>query len=97
MDKDIAIKLKLVGKEYTMKCSRADEPLYREAADLIKEEYQSMLDRFGAQAHVEEKDLLIYTSLQIALRLKVLEYKCSGEDERLQSLERELSDYLKTL
>ncbi len=97
MDKDIAIKLKLVGKEYTMRCSRADEPLYREAADLIKEEYQNMLDRFGTQTHVEEKDLLIYTSLQIALRLKVLELKCSGEDSRLQSLEKELSNYLKTL
>ena len=97
MDKDITINLKLVGKEYTMTCSRADEPFYREAADLIKEEYERMLKGFGKKAHVEEKDLLVFTALQIALRLKGLEFRCSEEDDRLQSLDKALSDYMKSL
>ena len=95
MDKDITIKLKLAGAEYGMSCQRSDEPLYREAADLGRKEYQVLLDKYADK--VSEKDLLVYTSLQIALRLKRLESECSGENERLQSLEKDLSDYLKSL
>ena len=43
MDKDITIKLKLAGAEYGMSCQRSDEPLYREAADLVRKEYQVLL------------------------------------------------------
>jgi cell division protein ZapA (FtsZ GTPase activity inhibitor) len=95
MDKNITIVLKLAGSDYRMRCSSEDEPLYREAADLIRKEYQRMLDAY--QANVGEKDLLVYTLLQVAMRLKILESKYSGENDRLQSLERDLSDYLKTL
>lgn len=97
MDKNITINLKLVGSMYTMSCSRSNEALYREAADLIEKEYQKMLDRYGKNSSVKEKDLIAYTLLQVALRLKSLESEHADGLERLSSLNGELTEYLKTL
>ncbi len=97
MDNNITINLKLVGSMYTMSCPRNNEALYREAADLIEKEYKKMLDRYGNNSSVKEKDLIAYTLLQVALRLKSLESEHADGLESLDSLNGELTDFLKTL
>ena len=94
MDDNITIKLELAGSDYKVKCLRSEEPLYREAADLIKKVHKNKTKAVGANAGVKEEVILTFDLLEVALQLKRLESKCSEESMRLQSLEEELSKYL---
>ena len=50
MDDNITIKLELAGSDYKVKCLRSEEPLYREAADLIKKVHKNMTKAVGTNA-----------------------------------------------
>ncbi|MCQ2226102.1 MAG: cell division protein ZapA [Paludibacteraceae bacterium] len=88
------INLELVGKRYSMKCSDEEEPLYREAAALIKDEYQSLVNRYGNNAGVKEEDLKAYTLLQLALKLKSIDMDKASMSKRLESLDLDLSNFM---
>lgn len=88
------INLELVGKRYSMKCSDEEEPLYREAAALIKDEYQSLVNRYGNNAGVKEEDLKTYTLLQLALKLKSIDMDKASMSKRLESLDLDLSNFM---
>lgn len=95
MDNNITINLELVGSIYTMSCLRSEEHLYREAADLIKKEYQAWLEKFRNNPKVNEKDLAAFTLLALALRLKSMDEREIRNTEKLKSLDTDLSDFLK--
>ena len=59
MDDNITIKLELAGSDYKVKCLRSEEPLYREAADLIKKVHKNMTKAVGANAGVKEEARLL--------------------------------------
>lgn len=93
-EKMITINLELLGQRYSMQCVPEEEPLYREAAALIKDEYQSLVNRYGNNASVRESHLAAYTLLQLALKLKALEQDSNSTSKRLASLDGEMSEFL---
>ncbi len=88
------INLELVGKRYQMQCSDKDEPLYREAAALIKDEYQNYVKRFGNNSSVKEEDIIAYTLLALALKLKSSDMDKADALKRMDSLTSDLSNFL---
>lgn len=88
------INLEVVGKRYVMQCAADEEPLYREAAALIKDEYQKLVNRFGNNSGVKEADLVAYTLLQLALNLKKIDTDRAKTSERMEALDADLTEFL---
>lgn len=95
MTDKITINLELVGKRYAMQCAAEDEPLYREAAALIKDEYQKLVNRFGNNTTVKEADLIAFTLLHLALNLRRFDKEQTTVSERMKSLDADLSSFLR--
>ena len=88
------INLELVGNKYPLQCAAEDEPLYREAAALIKDEYQGLVNRFGNNAAVREEAIVAFTLLQLALKLKISDRDSANVSKRMESLKADLANFL---
>ena len=86
------IKLKVIGKEYSMTIQQNEEEKFRRAA----QDLNALISAYKTRFVAEPEDYLAMAAIQIAADKVGLEMdrKLSDEEKALSELEQEIDDYL---
>ena len=95
---EFKIQLRVADKVYPIFCKRSEEGLYRKAATAINDKIFQYSSRFSG-AKLEIKDLLAMAAVHISIEnlLKKQNEDTSPLLERIELIDRELEEYLKSV
>jgi len=95
---EFKIQLRVADKVYPIFCKRSEEGLFRKAATSINDKILQYSSRFS-RTKLELKDLLTMAAIHISVENLLLKQKedTSPMLERIESLDKELEEYLQTV
>ncbi len=92
----VSIKVNIANRDYPMKISGDEQDLVRKAAKLIEQKIKEFEQAYAVK---DKQDVLAMCALQFVVEKLKLEAKPTVEDgsvaEKLEELEKFVSDYLK--
>ncbi|MFZ9847091.1 MAG: cell division protein ZapA [Flavobacteriales bacterium] len=92
----VSIKVNIANRDYPMKISGDEQDLVRKAAKLIEQKIKEFEQAYAVK---DKQDVLAMCALQFVVEKLKLEAKPAVEDdsvaEKLEELEKFVSDYLK--
>ena len=95
---EFKIQLRVADKVYPIFCKRSEEGLFRKAATAINDKMLQYSSRF-AGAKLEVKDLLAMAAIHLSVENQQFKQKedTSPMLDRIESLDKELEDYLQSI
>ena len=95
---EFKIQLRVADKVYPIFCKRSEEGLFRKAATAINDKMLQYSSRF-AGAKLEVKDLLAMAAIHLSVENQQFKQKedTSPMLDKIESLDKELEDYLQSV
>ena len=95
---EFKIQLRVADKVYPIFCKRSEEGLFRKAATAINDKILQYSSRFSG-AKLEVKDLLAMAAIHLSVENQLFKQKedTSPMLDRIESLDKELEDYLQSI